>query len=239
MAQIVQVREVCDVLKPADPRLPTPHPEGGKGVPGETVVFGLDGQWYAAELCESHDRKTLETIRALVSVARPLGSKDESLMAQAKSVDTASVHKLPATRPALTSVTPAQAAKALAPTPATVARAVAKSNGKAKRSGPTTTKERRHWCLWCDVEPYTSTTAMLLHLQTKHDVPVEQANMVDMFGLQCPLCGSYADSGKLGVHLMHKHSGLSVTEAFKMALAKGESDKHGVAARVFAKIPAA
>lgn len=211
MAQLVRVTEVCDR-----------HMHAGKEVEGEVVVIGVDGVWYAVAGCKQHKARELDPIRAL---CEELGRKLEGdartlkrLLKLATGADSASVHALP-TASATPVIQPAE---------------VAKSNGQVKRKGrggKVSAKPRRHHCLWCEGDhTFTSSTGLLIHLETKHGLP---KSVVDVFGLDCPLCGTHAEL-KLGVHMQQRHRGITVSEAFLKAK---DNDKHGIAEPVFAKVP--
>jgi hypothetical protein len=215
MAQRVTVHEECDRHLLLN----------GKSVEGETVTVGIDGVWYAIEACKQHTAKEIDPIRALVEeLGRKLegGTRDlNRLMKLAKEGVPATVTALPtapAKEPAaLRSVQPAQTTT------------VAKRNGKRAKAVSKGNKGR-NICLWCEDKHFTTTTGLTLHLTAKHGLP---KTMTEVFGLTCPQCGSYAEGGKLGIHLL-KHKGKpTVTEAFITALNNG--DKHGVAGPVFAK----
>jgi hypothetical protein len=214
MAQLVTVTAVCD-----------PHGDKGKEVSGHTIIFGIDGVWYAAEGCEPCDHKLFDAVRALADKhGRILGKESLAKLRKVANAETGSVSQLPA-KP-LKPVAPA----ATEPTSTQPAH-VAKGKG---RPGIKSKKPQRYFCMFgCDPEAvrWTSSTAMLTHMDKKHGIT---GSMVEVFGLDCPLCGSYADSGKLGVHLQRRHKGLTVPEAFAKAQADG--DRHGIAAKILGQV---
>jgi hypothetical protein len=223
MAQRVRVDNVCDA-----------HDKAGKEVAGETVIVGVDGVWYAIEACKTHTTKDINPVRKMCEeLGRPIEGSARTLKSLLKlaneGVGTASVHALPTAK----LVPVAQPAE-----PAKVAASNGKGAGRGKgggKGGKVSAKPRRHHCLVgeCPAD-FTSTTGMLLHMGTKHGI---SGGMGDIFGLDCPLCGSHADGGKLGVHLQRRHKGMTVTEA--MTKARDSGDKHGIAGPVFAKLAAA
>lgn len=223
MAQRVRVETVCDA-----------HDKAGKEVAGETVVVGVDGVWYAIEACKTHTAKDINPVRKMCEeLGRPIDGNARTLRSLLKlaqeGVGTASVHALPTAQKAPVAQ-PAQPAKV----------AASNGNGKGKgrgkgggKGGQVSTKPRRYHCLTMCGADFTSSTGMMLHMNTKHGI---SGSMADLFGLMCPLCGSHGGD-KLGVHLQRRHKGMTVTEAFIKARDTG--DKHGIAGPVFAKFAAA
>lgn len=219
MAQLIRVENTCD-----------PHISDGKEVPGTTRLVGFDGVWYAVEACDPHDRKLIDPARSLATkqgrVVDKLNAPARRALLKAAGMDEgASISELPtAKEPPV--VQPAQVAKSNN----------GSNNGSSHstkpkgRPGVKSDKPRPHACLFgCDEKTatYTSTTALLLHQTAKHGLG---KTMAEVFGLDCPLCGTYAEGGKLGVHLLRRHKGLTVTQAF--AKARDTGDKHGIAARI-------
>lgn len=108
---------------------------------------------------------------------------------------------------------------------------VADSNGQTPAPLELVAEKGHYPCLWCPHEPYPSPTGLGLHVQ-RHGLPT---SYVQLYGLKCPLCGDKTKQ-KLGLHLMQHHDGLTVPEAFQLALADG--DPHGVVKPVLAKASA-
>lgn len=219
MAQLLQVTHVCDA-----------HVDRGKdNEPGQTRVVGIDGKTYALELCFTCDAKFLEAVRDLLKRHGRLLENNPKLLKQATATPKgATVHQHPAAVPEPEPAAPAEPVTITGPN---LAPKAARNGSKgSRRPWPNSDKERRHVCPWCPDARYTSTTALLTHLNNKHGLI---GGMAEVFGLICPLCGSDG-SPKLGQHLIKRHKGITVADAFKVAMDRG--DKHGVAGPLYAKV---
>lgn len=212
MAQRIEVFLTCD-----------PDSARGRDHAGETHIVGIDGVWYALEVCDTRNRKDLEPVRAYLSThARVIDKQNLRHLLKLASGD--NVRSLPTAKntPVVQPAEPVAKPKAVAP-----------SKGRAGRP---TAKDRRHFCPFsesCPDAKYTSTTALLSHLENEHGIT---GSMAEVFGLDCPLCGSHGGP-KLGFHLMygvHKRHRPTVSEAFAKAYANG--DKHGIATKVYQRL---
>jgi len=109
---------------------------------------------------------------------------------------------------------------------------VAPSKGAKDKGGPNRRSapgDTEYPCLWCDHEPLKTNTGIGLHVNSVHGL---SKSVTELYELTCPLCGEES-TYKLGIHMMTKHGGLTVPEAFK--LARSEGDQYGVVARILSK----